>query len=105
MNLHGDVWELVRDSLGAAWCTGSGYAIRRCAIDDIGGFPTESLAEDVCTSSMLLGLGWKTAYIHEALQFGTVPESFVGHLKQRTRWVCASASLPLSHAYFNLTTH
>lgn len=35
---------------------------------------------------MLLGSGWKTAYIHEPLQFGTVPESYVGHLKQRTRW-------------------
>ena len=36
---------------------------------------------------MLLGAGWKTAYVHEALQYGTVPDSFVGHIKQRTRWV------------------
>ena len=35
---------------------------------------------------MLLGAGWKTAYIHEGLQFGTVPDSFVGHMKQRVRW-------------------
>ncbi|KAJ4365374.1 hypothetical protein N0V95_000521 [Ascochyta clinopodiicola] len=68
------------------WCTGSGYAIRRVAMDGIGGFPTGSLAEDVCCSSVLLGAGWKTAYVHEPLQYGTVPESFGGHIKQRTRW-------------------
>jgi hypothetical protein len=34
----------------------------------------------------MLGRGWKTAYIHEPLQFGTVPEDYGGHLKQRTRW-------------------
>jgi cellulose synthase/poly-beta-1,6-N-acetylglucosamine synthase-like glycosyltransferase len=61
--------------------------MRRSALDQIGGFPIGSLAEDVCTSSILLGAGWKTAYIHEPLQFGTVPDSFAGHIKQRTRWV------------------
>lgn len=79
--------EPVKDAAGVAWCTGSGYAIRRAAMDAIGGFPTGSLAEDVCCSSVLLGAGWKTAYVHEPLQYGTVPESFGGHIKQRTRWV------------------
>ena len=73
--------------MGVAWCTGSGYVVRRAALQQIGGFPTGSLAEDVCCSSMLLGAGWSTAFVHEPLQFGTVPESLVGHLKQRTRWV------------------
>lgn len=78
--------EPVKDAAGVAWCTGSGYAMRRAALTSIGNFPTGSLAEDVCTSSMLLGDGWTTAYIHEPLQYGTVPETFVGHIKQRTRW-------------------
>ena len=80
------VVEPSKDATGVAWCTGSGYLIRRSALEAIGGWPTGSLAEDVCTSSMLLGAGWKTAYVHEALQYGTVPDSFTGHLKQRTRW-------------------
>ncbi|KAG4429426.1 hypothetical protein IFR05_015089 [Cadophora sp. M221] len=84
------IFEPVKDTGGVAWCTGSGYAIRRSAIDQLGGFPTGSLAEDVCTSTMLLGAGWKTAYIHEPLQFGTVPETFAGHVKQRTRWTIGS---------------
>ncbi|KIY02355.1 uncharacterized protein Z520_02493 [Fonsecaea multimorphosa CBS 102226] len=78
--------EPIKDSLGVAWCTGSGYVFRRSALTSIGGFPTGSLAEDVCCSSMLLGSGWNTAFVHEPLQFGTVPDSLQSHLKQRTRW-------------------
>jgi cellulose synthase/poly-beta-1,6-N-acetylglucosamine synthase-like glycosyltransferase len=84
------VSETVKDALGVAWCTGSGYVVRRCALEQIGNFPLGSLAEDVATSTLLLGKGWKTAYVHEKLQFGTVPEDYGSHLKQRTRWVCIS---------------
>lgn len=80
------ICEPIKDALGVAWCTGSGYIFRRTAIDDIGGFPKGSLAEDVATSTNMLGKGWNTAYIHEPLQFGTVPDSYGSHLKQRTRW-------------------
>lgn len=100
--------EPVKDAAGVAWCTGSGYAIRRTALDGIGGFPTGSLAEDVCCSSVLLGAGWKTAYVHEPLQYGTVPESFGGHIKQRTRWTIGTVqtSLKLNFCLWGpLVTH
>jgi hypothetical protein len=87
--------EPIKDANGVAWCTGSGYAIRRVALESIGGWPTGSLAEDVCTSSMLLGRGWRTAFVHEALQFGTVPDTFTGHLKQRTRWTLGTLQTAL----------
>ena len=80
------VSEPIKDALGVAWCTGSGYVVRRDALDEIGNFPCGSLAEDVATSTLLLGRGWKTAYIHESLQYGTVPDTYSGHIKQRTRW-------------------
>lgn len=87
LDLFVHVSEPMKDTLGVAWCTGSGYIMRRTALDSIGGFPIGSLAEDVCTSSMLLGTGWHTAFVHEPLQYGTVPDSLASHLKQRTRWV------------------
>jgi cellulose synthase/poly-beta-1,6-N-acetylglucosamine synthase-like glycosyltransferase len=92
------ICEPIKDALGVAWCTGSGYVFRREALEDIGFFPQGSLAEDVATSTLMLGKGWKTAYVHEPLQFGTVPESFAGHLKQRTRWVCCPAELRVVYA-------
>jgi cellulose synthase/poly-beta-1,6-N-acetylglucosamine synthase-like glycosyltransferase len=61
--------------------------MRRVALESIGGFPTESLAEDICCSATLLGEGWKTAFVPEVVQYGSAPESYLGHIKQRTRWV------------------
>ncbi|KAK5994128.1 Cellulose synthase catalytic subunit-like protein [Cladobotryum mycophilum] len=80
------VIEPIKDAMGVAWCTGSGYCVRREALEEIGNFPLGSLAEDVATSTLMLGKGWKTAYVHEPLQFGTVPDDYGSHLKQRTRW-------------------
>lgn len=79
--------EIVNDALGHADCLGSGYVMRRTALEGIGGFPTESLSEDVCCSAKLLGAGWKTCFVQEFVQYGSVPESYYAHVKQRTRWV------------------
>ncbi|TKA63188.1 hypothetical protein B0A55_10204 [Friedmanniomyces simplex] len=78
--------ESVNDSLGHADCLGSGYVMRRVTVEAIGGFPIESLSEDVCCSAKLLGAGWKTVFVQEFLQYGSVPASYYAHVKQRTRW-------------------
>jgi len=83
---------MLRDHAGAGWNLGSGWIIRRLAVDDIGGFPTDCLVEDVCSSMIMLAHGWKTAYIPEGLQYGLVPETYIAHVKQMTRWVSFSAS-------------
>ena len=87
MSHFASMTEVVNDALGHANCLGSGYIMRRVALESIGGFPTESLAEDICCSATLLGEGWKTAFVPEVVQYGSAPESYLGHIKQRTRWV------------------
>lgn len=86
MSHFAGITEVVNDALGHADCLGSGYVMRRAALNSIGGFPTQSLSEDVCCSATLLGAGWKTVFVQEPLQYGSVPESLFGHIKQRTRW-------------------
>ena len=74
--------ELIHDALGSASCSGSGWVARREALDQVHGFPTDTLSEDICCSSLLQGAGWETAYINaDALQWGCVPESYLGHVK------------------------
>ena len=46
--------ECAKDAMGSAWCTGTGYVVRRSALDQIGGFPVGSVAEDVLCSNMLI---------------------------------------------------
>ena len=94
------VTEPIKDTLGAAWCTGSGYICRRTALDDIGAIPTGGIAEDVATSNLFIGKGWTTAYVHEPLQFGTVPDDFSGHLKQRTRWAIGTVENAISVNFY-----
>ncbi|EFX01819.1 glycosyl transferase, family 2 [Grosmannia clavigera kw1407] len=94
------VIEPIKDTMGVAWCTGSGYVARREALDEIGNFPLGSLAEDVATPTKRLGAGWKTAFIHEPLQYGTVPDDFASHLKQRTRWAIGTVDTSFKLKFF-----
>ncbi|KUJ23675.1 nucleotide-diphospho-sugar transferase [Mollisia scopiformis] len=82
-----------RDMADSAWCTGSGWVIRREALIEIGGFPLASLTEDLLTSTLLLAAGWKSGYVAEALQYGQVPESYHAHVKQFTRWTVGLAQI------------
>jgi hypothetical protein len=73
--------------MGVSWCQGSGYVARRKAIMEIGGWPTYSLSEDVLCTMMLIGTHWRTSYMYESLQHGMVPDTWMGHVRQRMRWV------------------
>jgi cellulose synthase/poly-beta-1,6-N-acetylglucosamine synthase-like glycosyltransferase len=79
--------DFVGDFANTGWNLGSGWLIRQQCLADIGGFPTDCLIEDVCSSMIALAEGWRTAYIPEEVQWGLVPESYVAHVKQMTRWV------------------
>jgi cellulose synthase/poly-beta-1,6-N-acetylglucosamine synthase-like glycosyltransferase len=74
------------DLLGHALDAGSGAVFRREAILDAGGYPTYSFSEDWQLSLILRGLGKRTMQVQEVLQFGLVPTSLAGHVKQRNRW-------------------
>lgn len=74
------------DLLGHALDAGSGAVFRRDAILNAGGYPTYSFSEDWQLSLILRGLGKRTMQVQEVLQFGLVPTSLAGHLKQRNRW-------------------
>ena len=69
-----------------AWCTGSGFAIRRTALEQIGGFPEECIQEDIMTSLFLHGAGWKTLSHDDPLQWGLAADTMTSWIKQRQRW-------------------
>ncbi|KAB8226559.1 nucleotide-diphospho-sugar transferase [Aspergillus novoparasiticus] len=83
----------LQDANSATFCTGTGFVARRAAIDDIGGFPTESIQEDVHTSMLLSSCGWKVLYVPERLQWGITPHTFKGIIRQRQRILKGAWSL------------
>lgn len=95
-----DLWfslyEPLNDRLDSAMCTGTGYIVRRQALEEIGGWPQVESGEDYMCSTKLSDHGWKIAFIPEKLQVGLAPESLRAHVKQRMRWVLILWSFLLS---------
>jgi cellulose synthase/poly-beta-1,6-N-acetylglucosamine synthase-like glycosyltransferase len=81
------IFEPYRDFFGSSQCSGSGYVMRRNALDTIGGWPLANIGEDILCSYLLQEQGWKTRYIPDDLQFGLAPDSFHSFINQRIRWV------------------
>ena len=61
-------------------------AWRRAALDDVGGYPTDTLAEDQDLTIAIQRDNWEVAYDIEAVAWTEAPESFRALAKQRFRW-------------------
>jgi cellulose synthase/poly-beta-1,6-N-acetylglucosamine synthase-like glycosyltransferase len=81
------ILEPLRDRFGFSQCCGSGYVVRRQALESIGGWPLCNVGEDIVCSCALMEAGWKTAHVNEELQSGVVAGSFHAYVAQRIRWV------------------
>lgn len=61
-------------------------AWRRAALDEVGGYPEDTLAEDQDLTIAIQRRGWKVAYDEHAVAWTEAPESFRALAKQRYRW-------------------
>ena len=75
-----------KDGQGAIFCCGTNAVFRRTALEQVGGFPQESLTEDFELSVHLHERGWRTAYVPEVLARGLGPEDMASYVSQQQRW-------------------
>ena len=68
------------------FCCGTNVAIRRSALEQVGGFPTGSLTEDFELSVELHERGWSSAYVPDVLACGLGPEDLASYVSQQHRW-------------------
>lgn len=61
-------------------------AWRRAALEEVGGYPHNTLAEDQDLTIAVQRAGWQVAYDQEAVAWTESPESFTALMKQRFRW-------------------
>ncbi|HEX8057123.1 MAG TPA: glycosyltransferase [Novosphingobium sp.] len=61
-------------------------AWRRTALDSVGGYPTDTLAEDQDLTIAIQRQGWRVDYDADAIAWTESPESFRALVKQRFRW-------------------
>jgi cellulose synthase (UDP-forming) len=75
-----------RDYWNAAYFVGSCAILRRKALDEIGGFATASITEDMLTSIRLHAKKWSSVYHNENLAYGVAAETLKPFHIQRQRW-------------------
>ena len=75
-----------RDRWNAAYFVGSCALMRRAALDDVGGFATASITEDMLTSIRIHAKGWSSVYHNEGLAYGIAAETIHPFHTQRRRW-------------------
>ena len=75
-------WQL----LGVSSLSGTNYVIRRSALEHIGGWDVEALAEDAELSVRMYQYGYRIAYTPNSVSWEQEPETLKVWLKQRTRW-------------------
>jgi len=85
-NFFMTVVESARDAYSNAFCVGSGWLVPRARLRELGGFPQESICEDLEVSYALLARGYRTLFLNERLCQGMAPESVPEYIKQRVRW-------------------
>lgn len=98
-----------KDAWNAAFCCGTSSVIRVRALEEVGGFATDSVTEDFLVTLELDRAGWRTVYLNERLSTGLAPEGMKEYLTQRGRWclglmqILRSRFGPLSRGHMSLS--
>jgi len=72
-------------------------AWRRAAVLELGGFASDTLAEDADLTLRLLRGGWKITYEMGAVAHTEAPDTVGGFLKQRFRWMFGTLQATFKH--------
>ena len=91
--VHMECLNYLQNAAQAGWCTGSGFVVRRAALEQIGGFPEGHLQEDILTSLLFSAAGWGTVLVPDPLQWGLAADTMASLLKQRQRWAAGVISI------------
>ena len=80
-------------------------AWRRVAIDQAGGYSSNTVAEDADLTIALLRNGWKVVYAPEAIAYTEAPETLSGLVRQRRRWAFGTLQNLWKHRHAFMEPH
>jgi len=82
-----------RDYWGSCFFVGTGAVFRRKALEEIGGFATGTITEDLHTTIRLYSKGWRGIYHNEILASGLAAKDVKSYHLQKLRWAEGNISL------------
>jgi peptidoglycan-N-acetylglucosamine deacetylase len=87
------------EALGAVTVVpGAVGAWRRKALDEVGGYPSDTLAEDQDLTIAIQRAGWRVACENEAVAWTEAPETVLALFRQRYRWAFGTLQCLWKHA-------
>ncbi len=75
-----------KNNVNSAFICGTNFAIRRVALEEVGGMCEDNIAEDFLTSLSIHQKGWQSEYIPQVMVEGLAPEDLLSYYKQQLRW-------------------
>ena len=78
--------EVAKSSTNSVIYGGSNTVLSRKALNDVGGFYTESITEDFATGLLIESAGYVSLALPKPLASGQTPHTFKEHIQQRRRW-------------------
>lgn len=78
--------EEARASRNAVLHVGTNAVFRKKYVEEIGGYPTCSITEDMAVGMLLQSKGYDTVFVNEVLVLGLSATTFSELVKQRDRW-------------------
>ena len=92
-----DIGMVQRNEANAIIVHGTMCLIRRSAIDDAGGWSSETIVEDSDIGLVLLESGWLAHYTNRRFGYGLLPDTFEAYKRQRQRWAFGGIQLLRKH--------
>ena len=78
--------EVARDTKNAVLHVGTNAIFRRKYVDEIGGYPTKSITEDMALGLLLQAQGYESIFINKTLVCGLSATTYPSLVRQRDRW-------------------
>jgi hypothetical protein len=71
------------------------FVVRRDRLDEVGGFPDQTISEDINLTCTMLTHGYRTSWLNEPLSFGPSAEDIPEYVTQRARWCLGTIQVAL----------
>jgi len=96
MNYH-NCYMPINQKLNIPFFCGTGGAIRKSVLEEVGGWNEESITEDADLSVRLIDAGYKHVYLPDLRTPGEVPFTLRSFIKQQKRWCYGLTRVFIEH--------
>ena len=81
-----DIGMVQRNEFNGVIMHGTMCLLRRAAIEDVGGWSSDTIVEDTDLGLAILEHGWLAHYTSQRYGHGLLPDTFEAYKRQRHRW-------------------